>query len=380
MAIKSPKVLVTGGAGFIGSFLVDELVKQGYRVTIFDNLEPQVHPNGLIPNYLNRDAEFVKGDVRDYEALKKVILDSEIIFHMAAAVGVGQSQYEIKRYVDVNVGGTANLLDVLANNKHSVNKLIVAASMSSYGEGKYRCNTCGLVRPLLRPEKQMLAQDWELRCPECSKEVAPIPTDEEATQNCNSIYGITKKVQEDMVLNIGKAYNIPSVALRFFNVYGPRQSLSNPYTGVLAIFMSRIKNGHKPVIYEDGLQSRDFISIHDIVKACIVAMKSETANYQVFNVGTGKPLTIKEVALKLAEFYGSTIEPEITNRFRKGDVRHCYADITRINKSLGFTPGITFETGICELIEWSKSAESVDKFDKAAEELAQKGLIQQQES
>lgn len=365
------RILVTGGAGFIGSFIVDELIRLGYDVIVFDNLDRQVHRTGILPDYLHKKARFVEGDVRDYEGLKKVVFDAEIIFHEASAVGVGQSQYEIKKYVDVNIGGTANLLNVLVNEKHKVKKLLVAASMSSYGEGKYECAKCGIVRPALRSE----GAEWEPKCPNCRDAIRSVPTDEDAQQNCNSIYAFTKKAQEDMCLMIGKAYGIPSVSLRYFNVYGPRQSLSNPYTGVAAIFMSRIKNNNRPVVYEDGLQTRDFISVHDVVKVNIMAMESSEADYKVLNVGTGTPLTIRSIAEILAKVYGKDIKPDITNKFRKGDVRHCYANITRTKSILGWEPSVSFEEGMAELIEWSRTALSVDRFEEAVAELKEKGLV-----
>lgn len=376
-------ILVTGGAGFIGSFIVDALVKRGHRVRIFDNLDPQVHPQGLMPDYVNPEAEFIPGDVRDYDSLKRSIVCSEqsesigveIIFHMAGAVGVGQSQYEIKKYIDVNTGGTANLLDILVNHPNKVAKLIVAASMSSYGEGYYQCPDCGRIRPGLRPETQLEKGDWNVYCPNCNNMAEPIPIDEEAKLNCNSIYALSKMDQENICILMGKTYKIPTVALRFFNVYGPRQSLSNPYTGVTAIFMSRIKNDKPPIIYEDGLQSRDFISIHDIVEANLMAMEKEEANYEVFNVGTGQPLIISEIAQKLAILYGKDIEPVITNKFRKGDVRHCYADITKIKERLHWEPKVSFEEGMKELIEWAYGAEAIDKLDHAIEELKEKRLM-----
>jgi len=378
-------VLVTGGAGFIGCFIVDELVDKGYDVIIFDALEPQVH-EGKKPGYLNPKAKFVSGDVRDYELLRKSVLNSDIIFHEAGAVGIGQSQYQIKKYVDVNVCGTANLLDILVNNKHNVNKLIIAASMISYGEGSYECKKCGIVRPKLRTESNsdqdgkanlsfISNRKWEPSCPICQGEIKPIPTVEAAKQYCNSVYAITKKTQEDMVLNIGKTYSIPVVVLRYFNVYGPRQSLSNPYTGVTAIFMSRIKNNNCPVVYEDGLQTRDFISVHDVVKANILAMEKDEANYEIFNVGTGTPITIKRVAEIIAGTYGKDIVPFITNKFRKGDVRHCYADTTKITQKLGFKSSVSFQQGMEELVEWSKDIEAIDKFDIAENELNRRGII-----
>jgi dTDP-L-rhamnose 4-epimerase len=367
------KILVTGGAGFIGSFLVDELVRRGHDVTVFDNFEPQVHGRKR-PDYLNEAARYVKGDVCDVPAFKKVALRAEVIFHEAAMVGVGQSQYQIRRYTDVNVLGTANLLDILANNKHRCEKLVVAASMSSYGEGLYRCAEHGAVRPPLRSDADVAGGRWELNCPRCGKPVAPAPTPETAEQVCNSIYAQNKKDQEDMVMIFGRAYGLPVVALRYFNVYGPRQSLSNPYTGVCAIFMSRIKNGNCPVIYEDGGQTRDFVSVHDIVQANVLAMEKPAANGQVFNVGAGNPVAVKEVARVLAKLYGVKIEPEICGKFRKGDVRHCYPDIGKARRLLGYGPRVTFDAGMRELIEWSRRAEAKDRFEQAASELRKRGL------
>lgn len=368
------KILVTGGAGFIGSHLVDALVGRGHEVTIYDNLDPQVHAGGQPPPHLNPQAEFIRGDVRDGEALKAAIGDTEIIFHKASAVGVGQSQYQIAQYVTTNTGGTATLLDILVNTRHKVRKLIVAASMSSYGEGLYACKTCGPCRPPLRTEEQMATGDWEPRCPTCSVPVSPIPTPEEAAYNCNSIYAITKKDQEEMCLLIGKTYGIPVVSLRYFNVYGPRQSLSNPYTGVAAIFMSRLKNDRPPVIFEDGLQTRDFVSVEDVVAANLLAMERSEADGQAVNVGTGRPLTIRGVAEILAEAYRKSIRPDITEKFRKGDVRHCFADNSKLRNLLGFSPKIPFEEGIRVLIEWSQAVEAVDHFEKARGELEAKGL------
>jgi len=366
--------LVTGGAGFIGSFIVDELIERGYTVRIYDNLDPQVHPGGKIPVYLNKEAEFIRGDVRDYDALKKAIDGTEVVFHKAAAVGVGQSQYKIKHYVDVNIGGTTNLLDIIANEKTNVSKIIVAASMSSYGEGQYECEDCGIVIPPLRTDEQMTNQDWELYCPLCLEKVNPMPTSEEKRLQCNSIYAITKKNQEEMVLNIGETYNIPTVALRYFNVYGPRQSLSNPYTGVAAIFITRIKHDNPPVIFEDGLQTRDFVSVHDIARANILAMEAESLS-GYYNIGTGQPRTIQAIAEILNSLYGKEISPEITGKFRKGDIRHCIADISKAKSTFSYKPQIEFEDGMRELIEWSATAESVDRVKEAHQELLERGLV-----
>lgn len=369
------KVLVTGGAGFIGSFIVDELVQKGHDVVILDNLDKQVHPTGKAPAWLNKKAQFIKGDVRNKDDVRKAMEGVEVLFHEAAAVGVGQSMYELNYYVDTNTGGTANILEFLANEEHSVKKMMVAASMSEYGEGLYKCEKCGFVEPSLRGEKQMANGKFEQYCPSCGAELRPVPTPETKRLDCNSVYALTKKDQEELVLMMGKAYGIKAVALRYFNVFGPRQSLSNPYTGVAAIFMSRIKNGNRPVIYEDGLQSRDFISVRDIAKANVVAMEKSAADYEVFNVGTGKPLSIRQVAETIAKLYGSDIKPEITNKFRKGDVRHCFADISKIKSRLGFKPSVSFEEGMKEIIEWSQGVKAEDKFEQAAQELKKKGLI-----
>lgn len=368
------KILVTGGAGFIGSFIVDRLVDYGHDVVILDNLEPQVH-NGSVPSYLNKSAEFIHGSVLDYELFKDALDGVDVVFHEAAVVGVGQSMYQVRRYVSANVMGTAYLLDILANEKHSVKKVIVAASMSSYGEGAYSCESCGVVAPPLRAEKQLMARKWELVC-SCGKQLAPIPTSEGKPLQSNSIYGITKSNQEQAALTLCKAYGIPAVSLRYFNVYGPRQSLSNPYTGVAAIFMSRIKNSNPPLIFEDGLQSRDFVSVHDIVQANILAMKSSAANYEAFNVASGKQTTIKNVADVLIGLYGRDLKPDVTNKYRKGDVRHCFADISKIRKILGYSPKVSFEQGMQELMQWSESQKSDDRVEQAAKELRDKGLME----
>ena len=368
------KILVTGGAGFIGSHLADALVEQGHEVVIYDNFEQQVHKTE--PEYLNRNAELIRADIRDKDTLKNAVIDSEIIFHQAAMVGVGQSMYQVEKYVDVNTFATAKLLDIIANEEHSVKKLIVASSMSIYGEGAYQCDDCGMVYPALRLEEQLMKRQWEMTCPNCGKEVKPVPTDEAKPLQPTSIYAVTKKDQEEMSLAIGRAYGIPTVALRYFNVYGPRQSLNNPYTGVCAIFSSRIKNKNTPLIFEDGLQSRDFVSVHDIVEANILAMASPDADYEVFNVGTGNAINILEIAQTLVKLYKENLNSEITNKYRAGDIRHCFADIAKIKNKLGYKPKIDFEPGMKELVEWGEKEEAVDKFDDAQEELKVRGLVE----
>lgn len=367
-------VLITGGAGFIGSHIVDRLIKQEYRVRVFDNFDPQVHRNRNRPSYLHHEAEFVSGDVTDKQALGQALEGMDAIFHQAAAVGVGQSMYQIEHYVNVNTLGTAILLDLLVNTKHTIKKVIVAASMSSYGEGMYECSQCGTVRPPLRTDAQMAQRKWEPVCPGCGTTLKPLPTNEDAKQNSNSIYAITKRDQEEMVLTVCRAYGIPAVALRYFNVYGPRQSLSNPYTGVTAIFLSRLKNGNPPVVNEDGLQTRDFISVHDVADANLIALEKDAVNGVALNVGTGIPLTIKYIAEELARLLAVQIAPEITQKFRKGDVRHCFADIAKTKQMLSWQPRVSFQEGMRELIAWSRNEDAEDKFDAAFEELKAKGL------
>ena len=366
------KILVTGGAGFIGSHLVDKLVKEGNKVVVLDNFDPQVH-QGKKPDYLNKDAEYIEGDVRDEKALKKSLSNVDTIFHLAAKVGVGQSMYEIKEYVDVNTLGTAFFWEYLINNKISLKKFIVASSMSIYGEGAYKCPSCGIVSPHLRSDEQLKSHKWEPVCPSCGAELTSMGTDEEKKLLSTSVYAITKKDQEELSLSIGIGYKIPTVALRFFNVYGPRQSLSNPYTGACAIFSSRIKNDNSPLIYEDGLQTRDFVDVRDIAQAGVLVMNEPKADYGYFNVGTGKAMTIKEIAQILAKLYGKDVKTEITNKYRVGDIRHCYSNIEKLKK-IGYSPKISLEEGLKNLVEWGKTAEAVDRVKEAAKELEKRKL------
>lgn len=372
--MKIRKILVTGGAGFIGSHLVDKLISTGYKVRILDSLTPQVH-QGKIPQYLNKKAEFIKGDITNTQDIKKAVEGVDAIFHEAAVVGVGQSMYEIEKYTLNNTLGTAKLLAYLTNNKHSLKRILVASSMSAYGEGLYNCRACGLIRPPLRTGEQMSKRDWELHCPNCSKILQAIGTPESEPFRCNSIYAVTKQSQENMVMIYGQAYGIPATALRYFNVYGPRQSLSNPYTGVAAIFLSRLKNNNPPVVYEDGLQTRDFISVYDIADANVACLKDDRSFGKIFNLGTNNPIAIKEIAQILAKLLGKNIKPEITEKFRPGDVRHCSADISLIKKTLGWKPSWNFEKGMHDLIEWGEKQAAEDLFDQASKELKTKGLL-----
>ena len=367
------RILVTGGCGFIGSHLVDRLVEEGYKVRVYDLLEPQVHL-GKKPSYLRRDTEYIFADIRDRDKLRKALKGVDVVFHQASQVGVGQSMYEIRKYVEHNSSGTAVLLDLIVNTKNKVKKLIVASSMSIYGEGAYNCKKHGVVYPLLREEAQLKKGDWEMRCPECKRKVEAIPTSEDKPLFPTSVYAVTKRSQEEMCLAVGRAYKIPVVALRYFNVYGPRQSLSNPYTGVAAIFLSRVKNDRAPLIFEDGRQSRDFIYVSDIVEANILAMKKKEADFDFFNVGRGRPCTILDIAQTIISLYRKGLEPKILNKFRAGDVRHCYADTRKISKKLGFKPKVSFKEGMKKLINWSETQEAFDFTREAFKKLESKGL------
>ena len=369
----SEHVLVTGGAGFIGSHLVDSLVSDGHTVRVLDNMDEQVH-GGKKPDYLNPGAEYIIGDVCEPDDVRASLGGVSVVFHFASAVGVGQSMYRIAHYVRSNSLGTAVLMDEIVNHETDVRKVIVASSMATYGEGAYSCEKCGTVRPPLRGEEQMRLRKWGPVCPSCGGACRPIPTSEDAHQRPNSVYALGKRDQEHMVLMLGRTYGFGATALRFFNVYGPRQSLSNPYTGVCAIFSSRIKNGNPVVIFEDGFQTRDFISVHDVVRANLLSMERPEANGKVFNVGSGTPVTIKEIATTLADLYGSDVRPRITEEFRKGDVRHCYADMSRI-RSIGFEPSIGLADGLRDLVDWGSDVEANDGFDQAERELEEKGLI-----
>jgi dTDP-L-rhamnose 4-epimerase len=372
-------VLVTGGAGYIGSHLVDALVGRDYRVTVLDSLEPQVHRSGTWPSYANARATYVRGDVRDRAVFEPLVVGADAVVHFGAAVSVGQSMYQIDRYVDVNTRGTAMLLDILVNAKHNVKKVLVASSIGVYGEGAYLCETHGGVAPTIRSEQQLAARDWEQRCPQCQEHVRSIPTPEDKALYRDNIYSMTKYHQEEMVLLIGKTYGIPAVAPRFFNVYGPRQSLSNPYAGVAAIWLSRLLNGKQPVVFEDGGQLRDFVSIHDVVDCLVLMLEKSGADYLPVNVGSGETVTIMQIAETLNRLLGTSIEPLVTQTGRKFDIRHNTANISRARDTLGFRPKVALEQGFTELIEWARTTPdvAVDFFDRALEELKQKGLLVQ---
>jgi len=374
--VETKNILVTGGAGFIGSHLVDELIRQGHRVRVLDALVPQVH-EGALPAHLNAQAEFIHGDIGDAELVNRALDGVDVIFHLAAEVGVGQSMYQVDRYVRANDLGTAVLLQSLINRRSQIKKLIVASSMSIYGEGAYECKNCGQVYPQLRAENQLVQRRWELECSNCQGQVelAPALTTEDKPLFPTSVYAITKQDQEQLSLVFGRAYGIPTVALRYFNVYGPRQALSNPYTGVCAIFSSRLLNDQRPMMFEDGEQTRDFVHVSDIVQANLLAMQTSRADYLPVNVGTGTATSIRKIGALLAVGLGKELEPEIVGKYREGDIRHCVADITRARALLGYEPRVSLNTGIPELLNWVAEQSASDHLVRATDELVSHQLV-----
>ena len=369
----SKQVLITGGAGFIGSHLANELLNKGYRVRILDSLLEQVHgAKKERPSYLNPEAELMQGDVRDREQLEKALKGVQLVYHFAARVGVGQSMYEIREYTDVNNTGTATLLEALIDKP--VEKLVVASSMSIYGEGLYKDGSGNLTEGTTRKREQLKQSNWELH-DKNGTPLQPVATPESKTPTLASVYALSKYDQERMCLMVGEAYNIPTVALRFFNVYGPNQALSNPYTGVLAIFASRLLNDKAPLIFEDGKQQRDFVSVYDIARACRLAMETPEAAGEVFNIGSGNSYTILEIAEKMARVMNKPqLKPEITGKYRVGDIRHCFADISKAREVLGFQPSYTLEEGMKELAQWLEGQIAEDKVADAKKELEARGL------
>jgi dTDP-L-rhamnose 4-epimerase len=366
------RTLVTGGAGFIGSHLVADLVAAGDDVVVLDSLEPQVH--GDVAPQLPESVELIVGDVGDRESARRALAGAERVVHLAAAVGVGQSMYEIARYTERNTMQTAIFLEEMVAQNPMPERLVVASSMSIYGEGEYECPVHGRLAPPPRAEQQLLARQWELFCPTCNAELSPVGTSETKALIPTSIYAINKRDHEELSLVTGAAYGVPTVALRFFNVYGPGQALSNPYTGVAAIFASRLMNGHSPMIFEDGRQSRDFIHVSDIVRAIRLALESDAAAGHAINLGTGRPTSVVQVAHALAAGLDSDLEPVLNSQYRVGDIRHCVADPTRARELLGFEAATTLEQGMSALVEWLAGQEAVDRVDAATSALAARGL------
>lgn len=369
-------ILITGGAGFIGSKLSLKLSKLGYNVTILDKLSNQVHGKNAILNHeLNNSVRFIQGSVTVRSDWVKALKDIEVVIHLAAETGTGQSMYEIEKYTDVNIKGTSILLDILSNEKHCVQNMIVASSRSIYGEGKYECEEHGVVYPKMREGKYLSKGDFNTKCPMCNSNVNVLATDENSNIQPESIYAITKQVQEQMFLLIGKSLNIPAVSLRFQNVYGPGQSLSNPYTGILSIFSTIIKNGNDINIFEDGLESRDFVYVDDVVDSIILSMESEKSNDQIFNVGSGKQTTVIDVANTLVDSYKSKSSIFVSGAYRIGDIRHNFADINKISNLLGFTPKIDFYEGIKMFVSWVEDQNICeDKYIESITEMKSRGL------
>jgi dTDP-L-rhamnose 4-epimerase len=355
-------VLITGGAGFIGSHLADALLARGYRVRALDNLTPQVHEGAARPAYLAGDVELVAGDVRDPDAVRRALDGVDSVVHLAARVGVGQSMYEIADYVAENSSGTAVLLQALLD--RPVRKLVVASSMSIYGEGLYDVGEVPR-----RTREQLERREWDAAGAE------PVPTPETKRPDLSSVYALTKYDQERLALVFGEAYETPVVALRLFNVYGTRQALSNPYTGVLAIFASRLLNAKPPLVFEDGRQRRDFVAVSDVVRAFELALTRDGADGRAVNIGSGRSVTVVEIAEKLGAAIGNRIEPELTGKYRAGDIRHCFADIALAREALGYEPQVELEDGMRELVQWLEGQVATDRVAAAAEELARRGLV-----
>jgi dTDP-L-rhamnose 4-epimerase len=366
-------ILITGGAGFVGSHLADELLNHGYAVRVLDNLAPQVHgTRSRPPSYLSRDVKFIRGDIRDPEAVKRALTGVDAVFHLAATVGVGQSMYEIAHYTSINGDGTAVLLEAIA--QQSIQRLIVASSMSIYGEGLYRSPNGTLLESAERSLEQLRAHQWDLLDAN-GETLIPIATPETKTPALPSVYAISKYHQECLCMTVGRAYGLDTVGLRFFNIFGTRQALSNPYTGVLAIFASRFLNNKAPLINEDGRQRRDFVSVYDVAQACRLALEVNNAAGHVFNIGSGRNYSIAEIGEKMAGALGhGDIKPEIVGKCRIGDIRNCFADISLARQILGYRPRVTLEEGLVELAEWVDGQIAVDRVGDATRELHQRGL------
>jgi len=366
------RILITGGAGFIGSHLADDLVACGHVVKVLDVLSPRVHGDvRRRPSYLHPDVELMCGDVRDAATVCRALRDVDVVYHLAAAVGVGRSMLEIEHYTSTNNLGTAVLLQEII--RRPVQRLIVASSMSIYGEGLYARADGRLVDSVERNVEQLAAGEWEPR-DERFEPLVPMPTPETKRPSLSSVYALSKYDQERMCLMLGRAYDIPTVALRFFNVFGTRQALSHPYTGVLAIFASRLLNHRPPLIFEDGLQRRDFVHVSDVVQACRLAFDVADAAGQVFNIGSGRAYTIGEVARLLQTQLGVQRSADICGRYRAGDIRHCFADITRARAVLGYEPRVRLEDGLRELAEWLRDQTVDDPVADVSRELAMRRL------
>ncbi len=367
-------VLVTGGAGFVGSHLVDALLAGGERVRVLDNLDPLAHDGG-VPAHLDPGAELLRGDLRDRAAVDRALEGVDRVFHLGGVVGNGESMVNVRRAAEANVVGTATLLEAVIERRAEIRRVVAASSMVVYGEGSYRCERDGLLAPPPRGDEQLRRREWELSCPHCGEELEPVPSPEDSQLRPTSVYGITKRDQEELVLVLGRAYGIEAVALRYLNVYGPRQALGNPYTGVAAIFAARLRGGRPPRVFEDGGQLRDLVHVSDVVRATRAAMDAPRAPGHAINVATGRPLRILDLARGLRDSLGSDLEPEVTGEFRAGDIRHCLADTRRARELLGFEASRTLEAGLPELAGWVATQSARERGDEAVADLRSRGLV-----
>lgn len=368
------KVLITGGAGFIGSNLALKLMNRDYEVVLLDNLSRQIHGENPEESYtynLVRDkCEIIVGDVTKFEDWRRALNGVDIVVHLAAETGTGQSMYEINKYVDVNIGGTGKLMEIITNETNQVKKVVVAASRAVYGEGKFQCEEHGIVYPDSREDQDMRRGDFEVKCPICNQNIDMLPTDEESKLHPTSVYGYTKKSQEELCMIVGKSINLPVVAFRFQNVYGPGQSLKNPYTGILSIFSTRIKNGNDLNIFEDGLETRDFVYIEDITDAIVLGIENDKANFQSFNVGSSEKIDVLTVANTLKKKYGANVNINVSGNYRLGDIRHNLGDLTKIKTLLGYEPKVKFTEGISNFVDWvEKQNVESDNYEKSIEEM-----------
>jgi dTDP-L-rhamnose 4-epimerase len=374
------RILITGGAGFIGSRLATKLIARDCTVTVLDNLSPQVHTarpeESALFRSLHRGVRFIRADVTCRPDLVSALADQEVVVHLAAETGTGQSMYEIDRYCRVNVGGTGMLLDILANSKHAVRRVVVASSRAVYGEGKYWCEGVGAVYPSHRSAADMQSGDFAIKHPGCSGPLTAVATDEESKLHPSSVYGITKLTQEELVMTVCPPLGIEAVAFRYQNVYGPGQSLSNPYTGILSIFSNLIMSGKGINVFEDGLESRDFVFVDDAVDATILGIVSPQAANQVFNVGSGRPVSVRTVAETLSRQLGIRVPITVSGNFRVGDIRHNYACMAKIGRLLGFAAQCDFEAGIARFCAWARAAGSTDNhYETSLTEMRNKGLL-----
>jgi dTDP-L-rhamnose 4-epimerase len=380
MELKPENILITGGAGFIGSALALRLRAEGHVVTVLDNLSPQIHSadpeNSFTYRRIRDKVRFIQGDIRDAERLREALDGQGIIVHLASETGTGQSMYEIERYVDVNIRGTSLLLDLLGNAKNKVRKVILSSSRSVYGEGKYLCAMHGVVYPASRREPDLSAGNFECSCPVCDHPVTLLATDEDTHKDPVSVYGLTKLHQEDLVKLVCKNLHIPYTILRFQNVYGVGQSLSNPYTGILSIFSNLVRAGQTLNIFEDGLESRDFVYIDDIVESLYLAIINKNADNATFNVGSGTALNVLEVSAALAQALGEELSYEVTGDFRIGDIRHNFADLSRISAALGYVPRTDFQQGIAQFTSWIQNSEAGKSlYTESLDEMQRKGMF-----